>query len=188
MFQSSQIVSKDDLLTWGEKLSIEFKTQVARKGEIFLKHDQRCFYFYYVSKGFVRLFYLDLEGKEITHWFSSEHMMITSPFSFFKNEPNILNFEALEDTELILVTREQYFELYEKDDKANKAFFDLSAEFAMRLSRSVMSIHTETAQFRYLKLLEEHPLIFQKAKLAHIASYLGITQQSLSRIRKNLTH
>ena len=153
-----------------------------------MKQKQRCHYFYFVSKGFIRLYYLDLEGREITHWFSAENMMITSPFSFFKEETNILNFQALEDTKLILVTRDQLDSFCDQIDHANKSFQSLFVEFAMRLSRRVMSIHTESAEYRYLKLLEEHPLIFQKAKLAHIASYLGITQQSLSRIRKNLVH
>ena len=56
----------------------------------------------------------------------------------------------------------------------------------MVFSRRVMSIHTETAEERYLNLIKEHPLLFQKAKLTHIASFLGITPQSLSRIRKNI--
>ena len=188
MFQSDQFIAKEHLQKWSEKLGFEFKTQSAKKGEVFLKHKQGCHYFYYVSKGFIRLYYLDLDGQEMTHWFSAENMMITSPFSFFKEETNILNFQALEDTELILITKDQLNLLSDQIDQANKAFQSLFVEFAMRLSRRVMSIHTESAEYRYLKLLEEHPLIFQKAKLAHISSYLGITQQSLSRIRKKLVH
>ncbi len=115
-------------------------------------------------------------------------MMITSPFSFFKSEANIINFEALEDSELILITKEQFDQMGDEIEAASHAFRHLLAEFAMKMSRRVMSIHNESAEFRYLKLLEEHPLIFQKAKLSHIASFLGITQQSLSRIRKNLVH
>ncbi|MEM9329664.1 MAG: Crp/Fnr family transcriptional regulator, partial [Bacteroidota bacterium] len=67
-----------------------------------------------------------------------------------------------------------------------EALRQMNSEFAMVLSRRVMSIHTETAEDRYLRLMKEHPLLFQKAKLSHIASFLGITQQSLSRIRKNI--
>lgn len=188
MFLTDKYISKKNLLEWSHELGIELKTQRAQKGEVFLEHKQRCYYFYFISKGFIRLYYLALDGEEITHWFSSDNMMITSPFSFFKEETNIINFEALEETEMLLITREQLDLIREKNTQANKAFQNLFTEFAMRLSRRVMSIHTETAEYRYLKLLEEHPLIFQKAKLAHIASYLGIKQQSLSRIRKKLIH
>ena len=68
----------------------------------------------------------------------------------------------------------------------NEAFRKINSEFAMVLSRRIMSIHTQTAEERYLHLMKEHPDLFQKAKLSHIASFLGITQQSLSRIRKNI--
>ena len=188
MFKSDQFISKENLLEWSQESGLELKVQKSRKGEVFLEHRQRCRYFYFVDKGFIRLYYLDLGGQEITHWFSAENMMITSPFSFFRDETNILNFESLEDSEFILITRDQLNLLSDRIASANKAFQSLFVEFAMRLSRRIMSIHTESAEYRYLKLLEEHPLIFQKAKLAHIASYLGITQQSLSRIRRNLIH
>ncbi len=186
MFHSEHFVSKEKLLKWGDDIGIEFDTQIADKGEVFLEDRQRCKYFYFVVRGFIRLFYFDLEGREITHWFSAEDMMITSPFSFFRDEPNILNFQALEESEFILISKEQWDLLAKENIEANRAFHGLSGEFAMRLSRRVMSIHTESVEQRYLKLLEDHPLIFQKAKLAHIASYLGIAQQSLSRIRKRL--
>lgn len=112
--------------------------------------------------------------------------MITSPFSFVKNEKNILFFEALEDTDLMLISSPQLEKLIHHLPELGEAFRHINAEFAMVLSRRIMSIHTETAEERYLKLMEEHPLLFQKAKLSRIASFLGITQQSLSRIRKNL--
>lgn len=188
MFASDHFVSQEKLLRWGEEASLEFRTQKAQKGEVFLEHKKRCDYMYFIVKGFVRLYYLDLEGNEITHWFSSENMFITSPFSFFKGESNILNFEALEDSELLLITKDEWSELRAKIEQADKAIGSIATEFAMSLSRRIMSIHTESAEHRYLKLLEEHPLIFQKATLGHIASYLGIAQPSLSRIRRKLVH
>ncbi len=188
MFRSDQFLSKDHLLKWSDELGIEFKIKRIKKAEVFLRQRQRCDYFYFVTNGFIRLYYMDLDGNEITHWFSSDNMLITSPFSFFKGETNILNFEALEDTECLLISKTQYDLLFTEIKEAAHAIQLLLAEFAMRLSRRIMSEHTESAEYRYLKLLEEHPLIFQKAKLAHIASYLGVTQQSLSRIRKNLVH
>ena len=188
MFQSDQFLSKENLLEWSSELDLTLKSITAAKNEVFLEHKQKCHYFYFISKGFIRLYYLDLEGREITHWFSAENMMITSPFSFFKGETNIINFQALEETSMLGLTKAHINALREHHPRANEAFQNLFLEFAMSLSRRIMSIHTETAEYRYLKLLEQHPLIFQKAKLAHIASYLGIKQQSLSRIRKNLIH
>ncbi len=186
MIKSEKYITANDLIQWNIDLELGLSNRSIKKGKLFLEEGQRCDYFYFILKGFVRLYYIDLNGNEITHWFSPENSMITSPFSFFKKEKNILYFEALEDTELILITSEQLNAIIAQFKSTEKAVRSLYAEFAMILSRRIMSIHTQTAEERYLTLIDEYPYLFQKAKLAHIASFLGITPQSLSRIRKNL--
>ncbi len=186
MIRSYQYFKAEDLLHWNISLQLDLATAFKKRGELFLEEGQHCDYFYYVLKGFVRVYYIDLDGNEITHWFSATDSMITSPFSFFKKEKNILYFEALEDTELLLLSHNQLDTIISQSESTEKAYRNLLAEFAMVLSRRIMSIHTQTAEDRYLKLITEHPLLFQKAKLSHIASFLGITPQSLSRIRKNI--
>ena len=186
MINASTYIKASDLLQWNIELNLGLRTSTQKRGSVFLEEGQRCDYFYYVLKGFVRLYYNDLEGNEVTHWFAAEDSMVTSPFSYFKKEENILYFQALEDTELLLISYAQLETILEQFKSTEEAVRHLYAEFAMTLSRRVMSIHTQTAEDRYLKLMKEHPLLFQKAKLTHIASYLGITPQSLSRIRKNL--
>lgn len=186
MFSAKPYIDREKLSRWNADFNLGFKNKSPRKGEIFLQEGQRCDYLYFIQSGFVRVYYLDLDGNEVTHWFCAKDSIITSPFSFLKREANILFFEALEDTELILISYDQREKLIDHVPKLGEAFRDINAQFAMVLSRRIMSIHTQTAEERYLKLMEEHPLLFQKAKLSHIASYLGITQQSLSRIRKNL--
>ena len=186
MIKASKYIKAEDLLAWNIDLELGLTTKTVKKGELFLEEGQRCDYFYYVLKGFVRLYYLDIEGNDITHWFSTGDSMITSPFSFIKHEKNILFFEALEDTELLAINHQQLDAIMSQSETTEKAYRNLLAEFAMVLSRRIMSIHTKTAEDRYLSLMNDHPLIFQKAKLSHIASYLGITPQSLSRIRKNI--
>lgn len=186
MFPSEHYISPQKLSEWNQSLNLGLKELSVKKGEIFLKAGQACHHFYFVQKGLVRLYYLDLDGNEITHWFSTANMLITSPFSFMKKEENILSFEALEDSTLTLIDRNQWNAIISRAKLGEVAIRNLYADFAMTLSRRVMSIHTQTAEERYLKLLEEHPYLIQKAKLNHIASYLGVTPQSLSRIRKNL--
>lgn len=188
MFKSDQFISKESLLGWSQDLKIDLKRQTVSKNEVFLEHRYKCHHFYYVIEGFVRIYYLDLQGQERTHWFASEDMMFTSPFSFFKDEANILNFQALDDTELILISRRQIETICDYSKEASKATRLLLSEFAMQFSRRIINIHTQPAEYRYLKLLEEFPEVFQKANLSYIASYLGVTLQSLSRIRRNLIH
>ncbi|OJJ23906.1 hypothetical protein BKI52_06030 [marine bacterium AO1-C] len=186
MLRADQFISKQNLLDWSNTLGIEFKTRSVKKGDSLLKQSQRCDHFYFVLDGFLRLYYLDLDGNEVTHWFSSKHTLVTSPLSFFRAEPNIITFEALEDTECWLITMDQLHLISDQIEGADRAIQNLYVEFVIKMSRRIMSIHNETAEYRYLKLIEEYPQIFQKAKLGHISSYLGITIQSLSRIRKRL--
>jgi len=187
MFSSTPFIDLKRLEAWNQELKLGLEKRQVKKGELILREGQRCHHLYFIRKGFIRVYYLDLQGNEITHWFGAEDSLITSPFSYFKDERNILFFEALEDSELTLISRSQMDDLMKIKPELSDALRITNAEFAMVLSRRVMSIHTETAEQRYLNLIKEHPSLFQKAKLAHIASYLGITQQSLSRIRKNLS-
>ena len=186
MFSSKPYLDIDKLTSWDIEFNLELKNKTVKKNYHFLKGGERCMYLYLIKSGFARVYYHDLQGNEITHWFAAQDSLITSPFSYLKKETNILFFEALEDTELILLSASQIDRLIKQVPKCGETFRAMNAEFAMVLSRRIMSIHTETAEERYLKLMKEHPLLFQKAKLSHIASYLGITQQSLSRVRKNV--
>lgn len=88
---------------------------------------------------------------------------------------------------MILLTKEQIDAILFNDPSLSNRIRGLYVEFAMILSRRIMSIHTQTAEERYLKLMEIPPYLFQRAKLAHIAFFLGVTPQSLSRIRKKLS-
>ncbi|WP_299521523.1 Crp/Fnr family transcriptional regulator [Winogradskyella sp.] len=185
MFQSKFFSSKN-LLDWNIEYNLGLQNRLLKKDELLLEAGQRCDYFYFVLKGFLRVYYLDIDGNEITHWFSPKDTTITSPFSYFNKEENILFIQALEETDVLLISSDQLNTVIENVPSANKEARKLLAEFAMTFSRRVMEIHTKTAESRYLKLMAEHSTIFQKAKLSHIASFLGITQQSLSRIRKNI--
>ena len=186
MFNSAKHIKFDGLSQWDSQFNLDLKYNSVSKGELFLKAGQRCNHLYFIMSGFIRVYYYDLNGNEITHWFCAKDSIITSPFSFLKKEPNILFFEALEETEMVLMNANQLDKLIAHQPELGTALRHINAEFAMVLSRRIMSIHNQTAEQRYLELMKDHPLLFQLAKLSHIASFLGITQQSLSRIRKNL--
>ncbi|MEM6726723.1 MAG: cyclic nucleotide-binding domain-containing protein, partial [Bacteroidota bacterium] len=137
MFNTQPYIDLDQLTQWNLEFDLGLKKQSVKKGEIFLKAGQRCDYLYFILTGFTRIYYLDLEGKPITHWFSGPQAMITSPFSFLKQESNILFFEALEDTELLLVSAEQLDQLIQHQPPLGESFRHINAEFAMVLSRRI---------------------------------------------------
>ena len=186
MVQTDKYIALQDIYEWSDKLGLKIDGVEVKKGGVFLKQGQKCDYFYYIIEGLMRIFYYDHEGHEVTHWFSSQDMMITSPDSFFNGNENILNFEALEDCKLLLVTHEHLEAASKNVPGFDVVFRKLIVDYTIQLSRRIMSIHTESAEYRYLQLIKYHPNIFHRTKLSHIASYLGITIQSLSRIRRKL--
>jgi len=186
LVRTYKYIALDDIHKWADRLGLSIERAEVKKGDLFLKQGQKCDYFYYIMSGLMRIYYYDLEGNQITHWFSSQDMMITSPDSFFQGNENILNFEALEDCTLLLVTKEHLKIASKNIPGFNTVYQKLIVDFTIKLSRRIMSMNTESAEHRYLNLIKEYPSIFQRTKLSHIASYLGITIQSLSRIRKKL--
>lgn len=152
------------------------------KGSFILKYDETCKHIYYVNKGLVRIFYYK-NRKDITEWIASENHFLFSIISYFKNEPSKLIIEAIEDSEIILLAKEGL----EKLRKTNIQISNLCTEFysisLIYSQKRMESIQFETAKQRYNNLLSEQPKILNKVPLQYIASYLGITQETLSRIR-----
>lgn len=152
------------------------------KGDLILKHGDICKDIYYVNSGFIRIFYYK-NGKEITEWFSNEKNFFFSIASYFNEEPSKLVIEAVEDCEIIYLSKKGL----EKLRKTNLEIANLLIVFfsgSLLFSQIRMeSIQFETASQRYESLLRNQPEILNKVSLQHIASYLGITQETLSRIR-----
>jgi CRP-like cAMP-binding protein len=152
------------------------------KDELLLKHGDVCKHIYYVNKGFIRIFYFK-DGKEVTEWLTNDKHFFFSITSYFENTPSHLIIEAIEDSEIIQLSKAGL----EKLRKVNLEIANLMIEWissSLVLSQSRMdSIQFETAKQRYDSLLKMQPEILHRAPLQHIASFLGITQETLSRIR-----
>ena len=177
----SAILNSEAFTSLLEKVeSLTFK-----KGEVILKGGEICKYLFIVENGLLRNFYYDGKGNDITHWFAKEKMIITAPESFFNQEKSFFNIEAIEDTRVIAIR----FEVLEKAFEGSKAIERfgriLTTQIMITLGRKIIDLQTKNAEARYNEVIENYPDIFRRVNLGHIASYLGMTQQSLSRIRNN---
>ena len=155
------------------------------KGDFVLKYGEVCKHIYYVNKGFIRIFYYK-NGKNITEWFANEKNFFFSITSYFEATPSSLVIEAIESSEIILLSKEGLEKLRKMNlDVANLIikFFSISLGYSQK---RMESIQFETAKQRYNKLLKDQPEILNKVPLQHIATFLGITQETLSRIRAKL--
>ncbi|MCK0132100.1 Crp/Fnr family transcriptional regulator [Flavobacteriaceae bacterium F08102] len=155
------------------------------KGHVLFKANEIESTMYFIKKGIVRA-YAYSDDNQITFWFGKEGSPIVSMQSYVNNQKGYEEVELLEDCELYALKTDKLQQLYLKDFQiANwgRKF----AEFELIKSEErLISLQFNTATERYLALLKNYPSILQRVQLAHIASYLGITQVSLSRIRANL--
>ncbi len=168
-----------------ESIISSFEIKTIKKGDFFLKSGIICRKLAFIESGYLRMYDI-ADGKEITFWIGSNGKFITSLSSFIFETENFWNIQAVTDCNILVINREKHFELCKQQPKWLE--FDnllLAHSFAL-LEKSMFSqLHT-TAQQRFENLLKEEPALFNHVPLQQIASMLGITPESLSRLRKNL--
>lgn len=137
---------------------------------------------YFIERGITRSFSL-FDGKEVTAWFSMEGDGTCSSFSLYRNRAGFEYVETLEEVEAYVLSTDELTALYARHiDLANWGRV-LQQENFLRLQDMYLSRLNLSAQERYEKMLKEFPDICNQVNLGYIASFLGVTQPSLSRIR-----
>jgi CRP-like cAMP-binding protein len=141
-----------------------------------------CKTIYYVQKGVARIYYYKDEN-EITECFAFENQIIARAESLFTGNPSKKAIQVLEDSIFIAIPATSLFGLYDQFPEIERAFRKIFESAYVETINRMESIQFHTAEERYNALLKEAPNIIRRIPLKHIASYLGITQVSLSRIR-----
>lgn len=140
-------------------------------------------YILFLSKGLVRTYYIAEDGRDTTFQLSEENNFAVDYSSFITRQPSKLTCETLEDSEIVLIPYLELQRLYECSP-AFTQFGKVIAEWAfIRTYDRALSLLTESAQVRYDQLVKERPSLINRIPQYYLASYLGITPQSLSRIR-----
>lgn len=167
----------NDILTYFKKESVAKNKILVRQGDI-------CKSLYFVEQGMGRSYYLNENGKEITQWFFGVGKFMTSADSFFQQSPSLYYLEVLEDSVLYSISKEDIDHLFSKYHKMEKFGRLVTIEMLTKIVNKLNAIHFQTAKERYDYMLAEFPDIAHQVPLGYIASYLGMTQETLSRIRK----
>ena len=139
---------------------------------------------YFIEKGITRSYVLH-NGKEITTWFSKEGDAACGSWDLYHHKPSFEYVETLEETTAYSISVEQLDELYRSYIDLANWMLVLQQENFLRLQDMHIRRLSWSAQERYEHLTQESPELFQRVNLGYLASFLGITQQSLSRIRAN---
>jgi CRP-like cAMP-binding protein len=167
-----------------EDLKNLFEPKEFFKGDLLFKQGEICRHLFYIKKGLVRVYYYAGSGKEITAWFSAENTLVTAIDSFYYHKPTRDNCEVLEDSVVYPINFSEWDIILNSEKGARLAFYILFG-ITRKMTDYISSIKFQSAEERYRALIEEFPAIQQRTSLGHIASYLGITQETLSRIRSN---
>jgi CRP-like cAMP-binding protein len=152
------------------------------KNEFLLQEGKVCKQLYFLEKGALRGFY-NLEGKEITHWFGFENDFVTSFHSFITQEPAVENIQLLEGSILWGISKDTLTNLFNHHHEIERLMRIAYEKYYIRLEERFVNAQFKTASERYQNLLQQTPHILERVPLGCIASYLGISQETLSRIR-----
>jgi len=157
-----------------------------RKRQYILQQDDICKNLIFVEKGFLRSYSVDEKGSEHILQFAPEGWWIADIFSFFTGENSAYNIDAIEDSELLLITNPAIEQLYERVPKFERYFRILTQNNMVAMQKRVTSELSSSAEEKYLKLISAYPNIVARVPQHMIASYLGLTPETLSRIRKRI--
>ncbi len=161
------------------------KTVSRKKGSYVVKEGQIATGLYIVEKGLVRGFY-NRQDQEVTMWFGYEGIIFASIASFYNNKRSREVIQCLEDSVFQFISNGDLQALYQKYPQMNTISRKITEEYCIILDNRIFSMQTLSAEQRYRELLENEPEIIKRVALGYIASYLGISQETLSRIRKKL--
>ncbi|MCT4613465.1 MAG: Crp/Fnr family transcriptional regulator [Marinifilaceae bacterium] len=154
-------------------------------GSKLLSPEQYCKHLYIIQKGFGRRYSL-IDGKDITLEFAKEYEIISPTYSILTNTPSLDYIELLEESTLLQIHIDDLNNLYRTLNDASIVGKLIRDKCIMKQEQRIRSLQINSAKEKYLNLIERDPQIVQRASLGQIASYLGIAQETLSRIRRNI--
>jgi CRP-like cAMP-binding protein len=157
------------------RMEVPAKTIQLNEGEISNKA-------YLIEKGCLRLWF-DNNGNDVTFQFFFENEAVSSIESFSKKQPSLFSIEAIENSIVYYITKNDFDKIMDENSILRNFLFEVALERQFNYMKHFLSLIKDKPRDRYLNLIKEKPLIIQRVPQHYIASYLGITPVSLSRIR-----
>ncbi|WP_343693717.1 Crp/Fnr family transcriptional regulator [Chitinophaga sp.] len=182
-FINNQIDVSDDEL---KIILSSFKPLKAKKNEYLVTHGQISQRMFFVGKGCLRIFFINDDGQDATRHFAFESQFATALVSFVTGEPSEEFIQATEHAELLYITHKDFYHLLTRIPQWEK-FYRHYLEYAyVNNTKRLMSFLTQDATKKYRQLLDENPIVVKRLPNKIVASYLGISQETLSRLKSKL--
>lgn len=169
------------------EIADRFKEKTICKNDFLLLEGKVCNEFHFLENGFARSYTYNVKGMDTTTNFYADKQVVCEMFSFFKQVPSKENFQALTDCTSWYITFADLQIAFHSMPEFREFGRSMLVSAYADLKQRMLSMLHDTAEERYSQLIHSSPDIFQNAPLKYIASYLGVTNTSLSRIRKEIT-
>ncbi len=161
--------------------------RILRKGEMLLRAGEKCKHTVFVEKGCLRSYVTDEKGKEHIIHFAPENWWVADQNSIINHEPAMFNIEALEDSEVLLMSGDIACKFEEVVPGAAQMFAALNQKSMFAMQKRLVNHLSATADERYLDFIEVYPTLALRLPQKMIASYIGVAPESLSRIRGKIS-
>ena len=157
-----------------------------RKRQYLLQEGDVCKYQAFVEKGILRSYTIDEKGHEHILQFASEAWWMADLSSYLTDEPSFLNVDAIEEAELLLITKNSWEEAMQKIPKLEHYFRIILQNHLVATQKRLLQSLSETAEEKYVRFIKTYPDCLQRVPQHMIASFLGIKRETLSRVRKQM--
>ncbi len=161
------------------------KIEEIKKGDYLVTAGKTCDRIAYINEGLFRIYYLK-DGIEVNTCFCRENSITSSFESFVNKIPSKEYIQAIENSTLVTISNDSLSKLYELNPKWQSVSRLLTEKECLRLSSRATSLSFETAKEKYQNLLASQPEIIQRVSIQDIASYIGVSRETLSRIRSKI--
>lgn len=169
-----------------DQLISHCKIKLVKKGDFLLRQGEKCKHSFFIEKGLLRQYSIDNKGKEHILQFAPENWFMSDRESVYFDSPSNYFIQAIENTEVFLIDESLMLQL----SKSNPTFLEFNNKLLHNhirgLQKRITLLLSATAEERYLDFIRIYPDLTLRVSQSSIASYLGITPESLSRVRKEL--
>ncbi len=160
-----------------------FKLKKVKRNTILLSQGEICNDLYFIGKGCLRIYYLTKQGKEKTRYLAFDGSIVTSTSSYISQQPSFEFIESIENSELLAINQKDFFQLVSDIPEWGKFYRMILEKAYLGQNKRIESLITLSAKQRYENVLKENPLYVQRLSNRILASYLNITQETLSRLK-----
>ncbi|MGZ9735489.1 Crp/Fnr family transcriptional regulator [Flavobacterium sp. GNP002] len=158
-----------------------------KKAEYFIKEGETCKQVAFVLTGSLRSYFTSDKDEEVTYCITFPNSLMTAYSSFLTAQPTMENIQAITKTELLIIPKDKFEKLIQQNPNWVYFLKTIAERQYIELEKRIFQLQKSDATKRYSDLMKNHPEYVQKIPLQYLASYLGISQRHLSRIRKEFS-